>query len=381
MAPSKKPLFDPPPPTTLDHFFAKPGTSSSRGVSSQTQKRIKTSHLSSQNTRQRTKRVKTPGVEIIVLDSDDDVPTANTKRKAEDHAGGSSDIEVVEDVAQCKHDASSLGKKAKMESGPKLDDFGTQDLSIFSQDDSPFAEFGKPQLLIPVDEDPNSQDDPHPHCPLLGIQDDSPGVFPTNLAQADSDNIINIHDEWGTGDDELAKMNLAEVDDVLELTDDDEIQEALKLEDEAPATSGDTLDQCPFCGITLANASLLVSSISRSVIVLPLRFHIRACSPTLLVAMTRFPLWLLRIYHLSHLTIHLHHQHHPEAKGQLTATHSRYSCPRTKRTMHGRKLKLQKIAISGQQRQTEGVGRPPFTKSYKACPLPSMLSATVKFLA
>jgi hypothetical protein len=85
MAPSKRPLFAPPPLTTLDHFFRKPETSNSRSASSsQVQKRVKASHHLSSRHRPRTKRVRPPGAEVIVIDSDDDTPLACTKRKEED---------------------------------------------------------------------------------------------------------------------------------------------------------------------------------------------------------------------------------------------------------------------------------------------------------
>jgi hypothetical protein len=294
MAPSKKPLFDPPPLTTLDHFFAKPDKLNGRHASSQVQKRAKARRLSFQTT-QRTslKREQPSEMEIIVLDSDDDddapVPPGRTKRKAEDHhAGSSSDIEVVEAVSRRSHDAPSSGKKkAKVKSGPNLSDVGTDDLLAFAQDDAlHFAEFGKPQLLVhaedhvlPCAEDQNFQpascsrsDDQRPvatpatpsadsdnsYRPFPETQNNSSSVLPSCSTQADSYDVIEIDDEWGTGDDELVRTNGAEVDDVLELTDEEEIEGVLKLEDESPATPGDFLDQCPFCGITLTSLSSLV---------------------------------------------------------------------------------------------------------------------------
>jgi len=285
MAPSKKPLFDPPPPTTLDHFFAKPKTSSSQSASSRVQKRVKTRHLSPQ-TRKATysKGVQPSGTEIIVLDSDDDdvAPTDGTKRIVGEHAGSSSDIEVVEAVSEGSHDAPRSRKKAKVKSAPNFD---TDDLLAFTQDDTlHFAEFGKPQLLVhtqendvpPPVEDQGFQpvgsghaDDPRPvaapatlfvvpddsQCSLSETQCDSSRVVPSCSAQADSCDVIEIEDEWGTGDDELVRTNGAEVDGVLEINDDDEIEECLKLKDEPPSTSGDFSDQCPFCGITLTSFS------------------------------------------------------------------------------------------------------------------------------
>jgi hypothetical protein len=137
--------------------------------------------------------------------------------------------------------------------------------------------------------------------PLSEIQDDSSGVLPTSLDRLDSENVIEIDDEWGTGDDELVQANGTVIEDVLELTD-DEVEEVLKPEDEFPAASGGTIDQCPFCGITLTSFSSLVSSLARIAIVLPHRFCIRTCSHTLLPAATRFPLQLLLLLHFSYLT-------------------------------------------------------------------------------
>ena len=235
------------------------------------------------------KRVQPPRTEIIVIDSDDgdeEAPAASTKRKAEeDHAGGSSDVEVVDAISQpSRDDAPRSGKKTKMQSGSKLFDMDTDDLLAFAQDDAlHFSEFGKPQLLVPAEDEENAPtfaedqslqpassshsvdqrlalpatppadpDDLQP--PLLETQSDSSSVLPTCSTQAGPSGIIEIDDEWGTGDDELFQTNGAEVDE-------DEIEEVLKLEDAPPDTPGDNLDQCPFCGINLISYSSLVCSL------------------------------------------------------------------------------------------------------------------------
>lgn len=321
----KKPLFDPPPPTTLDHYFAKPGTSNSRSASSsQVQKRVKACQLSPQ-TRQRTtlKRVQPFGTEIIVIDSDegdDEAPVASTKRKAEgDHAGGSSDVEVVDAISHRSHDDTlRSGKKTRVESGSKPFDMDTDDLLALAQDDAlHFSEFGKPQLLVPTEDEENAPtfaedqslqparvdqrpvavivdpDDLQP--PLLETQSDSSSVLPSCPTQACPSGIIEIDDEWGTGDDELFQANGAEVDGVLELADEDEIEEVLKLEDAPPDTPGDNLDQCPFCGINLTSFSSLVCSLLLcAIIVSPHTLRTRTCNHTLLPAATRFPPQVLR---------------------------------------------------------------------------------------
>ena len=351
-----------------------------------------------------------PGADIIVIDSDDDTPlSCTTKRKADDHPGCSSDVEIVEveAISQRTHEDRSpnSGKKAKVDSRHKPND--TQDTQILftpSQDD--ISESDKPQLLRPAEgtipkfiEGQNFQaactipldDQPHvttpaplaleANRPLSETQGDSSGVLPTSSSRVDSDNVIEIDDEWGTGDDELVQANGAEVDGALELTD-DEIEAILKPEGESPATSEETTDQCPFCGITLSSLSTLVSFLVRSAIVFAHEYYIiRTCSHTLLPAVTRFPLQLLRPPHLSRLITRLRHRHRPGERGQSAATHSRYSCPRTRRIMHGRKPRLWKIAVSGQRKQTEGAERPLSTKFCKACPSLLMPSAMVKFPA
>ncbi len=293
MAPSKQPLFLPSLPTTLDDFFRKSETSNSRqSASSQVQKRVEASHPQH---RPRTKRVKPPEVEIIVIDSDDDTPLVCTKRKAEDNSGCSSDVEVVEveAITQRTHEthASSSGKRPKVESRHKPVDFGTQVLFTSSQDDA--SESDKPQSFRPTEDNvhfiegqdfqatssiplddrrpvtapvPLSSDPDHSHRPSLEIQGDSSGFLPTSSSPVDMDNVIGIDDEWGTGDDELVQTIGAEVDDALELTD-DEVEAILKPEDGSTATPGGTTDQCPFCGITLTSLSSLVSSLARSAIV------------------------------------------------------------------------------------------------------------------
>ena len=331
MAPSKKPLFDPAPltTTTLDHYFAKPGTSNSRSASSQIQKRVNARRLSPQ-TRQKTnvKHIQPFGTNIIVIDSDDgdeEAPAASTKRK--DYAGGISDAGVVDAISRRSHDdASRSGKKTKVESGSNLFDVDTDDLLAFVRDDAlHFAEFGKPQLLVPAEDEENvptfAEDQSsqhassshsvdqcsvalpatHPADPddlqprFLETQSDSSSVLPTCSTQADPSCVIEIDDEWGTGDDELFQTNGAEIDDILELTDEDEIEEVLKLEDAPPDTSGDNLNQCPFCGIDLTSLSLFVCShLLRAIIVSPHSLCIRTRNHTLLSAVTRFALQILR---------------------------------------------------------------------------------------
>ena len=343
--------------------------------------------------------MQSPGAEIIVLDSDDDTPLACTKRKAEDNSGCSSDVEVVEAVTRRTQDTSSSGKEVKVESGHKPGDFGTRELLAFSEDDA--SESDKPQLFSPAEDRvlhvtegqdfqaassipsddqllPPSADPDDSHHLLSEIQVDSSDVLPTSLARLDSDNVIEIDDEWGTGDDELVRANGDDVEGVLELTD-DEVEEILKPKDESPATSGEAINHCPFCGIDLTSFSSLVSPIARFPTVLPHRFCIRTCSHTLLPAAIRFLLQPLCL--LSHLTIRRRRHYCLRPKDQRVAMHFRYSCPRTRRITPGRKPRTLKIAVSGQQKQTEGAERPLFTKSYKACPSQSMLSATAKFLA
>ena len=260
------------------------------------------------------KRVQPSGTEIIVIDSDDEAPAASTKRKAEEgHAGGGSDVEVLDAISQrSRDDARRSGKKTRVESGPKPLDVDTDDLLALAQDHAlHFAEFGKPQLLVPADEEnaptfaegqslqPASVDQ-RPvavlvdlddlQAPLLETQSDSSSVITTCSTQACPSGIIEIDDEWGTGDDELFQANGAEVDSVLELTDEDEIEEVLKLKDAPPDTPGDSLDECPFCGINSTTFSSLVCSLLLCAIIVSTHtLRIRTCNHTSLPAATHFP--------------------------------------------------------------------------------------------
>jgi hypothetical protein len=264
-----------------------------------------------------------PEAEVIVIDSDDDKPLFCTaKRKAEDNSGCGSDVEIVEveAITQRSHEdrAKSLGKKAKVESGHEPHEFDTrdtQDLFMPSPDD--VSESDKPQLFRPAEDSISkfiegqnlqaartilSDDQPHVTAPaplaletndshhsLSEIQGIFSGVLPTNSSRVDSDNVIEIDDEWGTGDDELVQANGVEVDGALELTD-DEVEAILEPEDGSPATPEEIADQCPFCAITLTRLSTPVSSLARSAIVLAHRFCIiRTCNHTLLPAVIRFP--------------------------------------------------------------------------------------------
>jgi hypothetical protein len=355
-----------------------------------------------------------PEADIIVVDSDDDTPlSCPIKRKAEDNSGCSSDVEIVEveAITQRTHEdrAPRLGKKAKVDSGHKPDDFDTQDTQLFTPSQDDVFESDKPQLFGPAEdsetkfiEGQNFQatraipldDQPHvaapapltletngSHRPLSEIQGDSSGVLPTSASRVGSNNVIDLDDEWGTGDDELVQANGVEVDGALELTD-DEVEAILKPEGESSGTSEETTDQCPFCGITLTSLSTSVSFSCAICHRLGSRILIyRAHSRTSLPAVTRFPPQPLRLLHLARLIIRLRRRRRTRERGRSVVTHSRYSCPRTRRIMHGRKPRLWKIAISGQRKQTEGAERPLSSKFCKACPSPSMLSAMVKFPA
>jgi len=149
------------------------------------------------------------------------------------------------------------------------------------------------------------------HCSLSETQCDSSGVVPSCSTQADSCDVIEIEDEWGTGDDELVQTNGSEVDGVLEISDDDEIEGCLKLKDEHPSTSGDISDQCPFCGITLTSFSSPVCFLLRFYPTFPHRLCIRTRNHILLLATTRSPPLLP-----PRLAIRLRHPPRPGAKSQ-----------------------------------------------------------------
>ena len=285
MAPLKKPLFVPPPPATLDHFFARADASINPSASSssfQVPKRVKAG-LSSSRIKQKTKITPQPAAEIIILDSDDDAPAVRAKRKAKDPTESSSDVEVVETDA---HEASSSGKKAKTGrgAGPGFGCFGT----TFPLDESlHFAEFGRPKLLIPTEDTQLSPGDRKSLASVSSLPEDEFASVPLSADLGVSarpfipapdgssrdfattsttclENLLTIDDEWGTGDDELVRTIKDEFDDVLELTDDDdEVEDVIKVEDEPPSASGDNnLDQCPFCGRSLTSLAPLVSSLS-----------------------------------------------------------------------------------------------------------------------
>jgi hypothetical protein len=249
MPPLNKPLFAPPPPATLDHFFTKPDASiNNRSASSSAPKRVKAGLSSSRRVKHTPQRAE----EIIVLDSDDsdDVPVVRParKRKAKDYAAesSSSDIEVVETIF-------GNGKKSK---------------TVFPLDESlHFAEFGRPKLLIPAEDSTQLSTGHEPSVPASAPRSANLGVAaPAVIAPTSTislENLIKIEDEWDTGDDERVRMSKGEFDDVVvELTDDDEVEDVLKFEDGRPSTSNDdNLDQCPFCGRSLTSLSPLVSSL------------------------------------------------------------------------------------------------------------------------
>ncbi|KAH9000036.1 hypothetical protein EDB92DRAFT_459350 [Lactarius akahatsu] len=289
MAPFKKPLFAPPPPLTLYHFFMKADLSINQSASSsfKAPKRVK---VGLSNSRIKQKTTHTPA-EIIVLVSEDDAPVMRTKRKAKDPAESSSDVEVVEilvDVQQAH--TSSSRKMEKTAHGAGFGGSGIECLFTLPQDESlHFVGFGRPRLLVPTEDTRHSTEGEQPLATGSGFPQDESSV-PTSapllaadlgvsarsaIVASDSnshisattpssclDNLIKIDDEWSTGDDELARPNPGEFEDVLKLTDDDEVQHVLKVEGESLSASGDnTLDQCPFCGRSLTSLAPLVSSL------------------------------------------------------------------------------------------------------------------------
>ena len=335
MAPFKKPLFVPPPPTTLDQFFAKADASSSAAVAPKRVKKVKAGLSSS--------RIKHTPAEIIILDSDDDhsdapvpVPVVR-KRKAKDHHraaesrsySSSSDIEVVE------MDEGN-GKKSKTVLFPAA----ALDESLH------FAEFGKPKLLI----DENS----------VGCCIPEDGVL-----RVPTSSTICLEDEWGTGDDE---RNLkGEFDDVLELTDDDEVEDVLKFDsdDTPPSRDDNNLDQCPFCSRSLSNLSPLVS-FPFFCKILPSLMSSRIYNHTLMTVATPF-------------LVHHHHHHgssNLNAKSPLTAMRSLSSCHHARRTTHRRKLRWPRASARRKRTGASGEKRHS-TRSCRACRSPSMLSVMV----
>ena len=379
MAPLKKPLFVPPPPATLDHFFAKADASINRSASStfHAPKRVKTG-LSMSHIKQKTKR---RPQHIIVLDSDDDAPAVRAKRKAKDHAENSSDIEVVET------EASSSEKKAKTGVGGSA----TEHLLTFPQDESlHFAEFGRPKLLIPTEDTQHekslassglSHESGVPASAPLGASARPSLGGPSSVLATTSttclENLIEIDDEWGTGDDELVRTNRSEFDDVLELTDDDdEVEDVLKVEDEPPSTSGDNnLNQCPFCGRCLTGLAPLVSSLLQSTVTSSHVYCSRIYNHILMTAAIPF---LMQLLHRARPTTRLRHHCSLNAKCPLTATRSRSSCPRARRTTRGRKPRWLRTAVSGRRKRTVGEEKRRSTRSCRACPSPLMLSVMVR---
>ncbi|KAI9510529.1 DNA repair metallo-beta-lactamase-domain-containing protein [Russula earlei] len=242
MAPSKRPLFDPPPPATLDDFFAKPETSlNSRSASFRVPKRVKASRLSSRTT----KCVQLPRAEIIVIDSDDDVPVPSSKRRAQVHSGSSSDVQVVHSqaITQRKPEAPSSAKSQH----DSITEFGVM------EDIPPTFSGGLTQNFQTASSSSSADrqtDDLHP---LQDIQDCS--GFPSTTsasarevektpipAQAGLDDVLEIDDEWGTGDDEFVRTNEADDDGILVLTDDDGTEKDLNPVDQV-AASGPIFDQ------------------------------------------------------------------------------------------------------------------------------------------
>jgi hypothetical protein len=382
----KKPLFAPPPPATLDHFFTKADASinnrsaSSTSSSFQAPKRVKAGLSSSR----RIKRAPQRTAEIIVLDSDDsdDVPVvrATRKRKAKDHraaeGSSSSDVEVVE--TDDAHEGN--GKKSK---------------TVFPLDESlHFAEFGRPKLLIPAEDAQRSTGGENSLAGGSGGIPEGESSVPASAdwgvsarpcvpaviaptSKISLENLIKIEDEWGTGDDELVRTIKGEFDEVLELTDDDEVEDVLKFEDDLPSAScDDNLDQCPLCRRSLTSLSLLVSSLSTNY------YHtssnvsrIRTYNHTLMTAAT--PFLPPHPAHTSLPTTRLRHHGSLNAKSSLTATRSLSSCPRARQTTHGRKPKWPRAA---RRKQMAGEERRHSSRSCRACPSPSMLSVMVRSL-
>jgi hypothetical protein len=240
---------------TLHAFFTKtPTKSASSGPQAST-------NASNGNRRSKPKSNIPRDAEIIVIDDDDDTSndavraTVPPKRKA---TGDSSDIEVVNDRS-CE----TLPKKFKCESRahnisqePLAEHSGiSRDPQSRSGTPTPSAaphtvptrsaqglqlKHGSPSR--PPSAGPSRFPQSYPSPAIL--QKPLSGSALLNLA----DDVIEIDDEWGMGDDELAD-------------DEDAVFDADKNE-ENTVNEPPAWDACPFCGMKLLGLSRLVGAIS-----------------------------------------------------------------------------------------------------------------------
>ncbi|KAI0060674.1 DRMBL-domain-containing protein [Artomyces pyxidatus] len=256
---------------TLHHFFAH----DAKGASSPPRQIKSAPYAQSKSQgKQKAKYVAPPDSEVIIIDdSDDEDRREPPKRQLEDD---SSDIEVVLPAA------SAARKKARQDgdvpqprnirlwedkregtastSGLSISTLAVVDAGSVQVESEEYSPLGYPTLLPWSKPNPSAiETEPLasrsiqqtvslvvPTCPPPPIQNESSSEF-----SMQSDDIIEIDDEWGTGDDELARGDGAS--DIFDL---DEVEDVIDLE--VPSSSKDELETCPFCGIVLKAMTALV---------------------------------------------------------------------------------------------------------------------------
>ncbi|TFY72280.1 hypothetical protein EVG20_g712 [Dentipellis fragilis] len=277
---------------TLHAFFSKASSEKKQRAPSLALKPLKSSAsgngLSAKaKGKQRANYVPPPDAEIIVIESDEEVVThvsrgaSNGKRRAED---ASSDVEVVEILGtRC----AGSNKKIKKEDDDRADSINliqpgpsivraSSSSSLKASSSESILSFGKPsQLLLSSKstEPPSLPAAPHTVDPPSSSSWGVPLLLqPTrSLSNADTsttlssrnspipevtpqlvtDDIIEIDDEWGMGDDELAPVPDDAGQNDSQLGDDDEAQDVIDLD------SDSEVESCPICGKLLKSLQAL----------------------------------------------------------------------------------------------------------------------------
>ncbi|THH12819.1 hypothetical protein EW146_g7333 [Bondarzewia mesenterica] len=284
---------------TLHHFFSKALSTNKDAPSS----KLPGPKLPRPTVNLKGKRrafVPPPEADIIVIDSDEDEPHSSTSRSKRKHDSASSDVEVLDasDVPQAGSHSSLDGKNKKVKKEQDRDDLMFGALSPASQEFLlPWVEmdevisFGQPTNLLRFSSSSSSnvsdcalprsnKSSAHPphlpqtpsspissghppqggplfsgsvlaRPPSLPAEPPNPTPDPTNAkspiarhenAVAEVDDIAEIDDEWGMGDDELAQDNGSL--DAFDVNDDDAVEDIIELD----SSPDESVDMCPVCG-------------------------------------------------------------------------------------------------------------------------------------
>ena len=274
--------------------------------------------------------------EVIVIDSDDELEPG---------------VDGKGDPACTSYASYAPSKRRRTGSSGDIEVVGDRTVEPIPSSVSDILLFGKPSALLRLPREANIPVSSNSHRILNG--------------QASSSS-TTLDDDWNMGDDE---QPIADSEPIRELE--------TALPSNTPAIDGCQLTSCPMCEVAFDNSSL----------------QVRTHSHLLTVYLTPSSIWRTTSIDASTRPQHpFRISSHQITRMQSTqdyaavaaaakrmGMHSTYSCPLTRRAMHGRKLPSWRTVTLDRRRRTAGEGKPHFTRSCKECPSLSTHFDTVRY--